>query len=164
MNQAYLLLGGNSEQTCDHFRLALIELERKEAKVLSKSGVYRSPSWGYESADFLNVCVLLETNLNPISLLSRCMEIEIRLGRSRKETGGYQDRSIDIDILYFNQEVVQMEDLIIPHPRIYNRRFALVPMLEIAGDFLDPHFQSGIPELLKNCPDSSEVILTDIVL
>lgn len=164
MNKAYLLLGGNDEHTSDHFRLALEELNRKEGKVLSKSGVYQSPSWGFDSQDFLNVCVLFETNANPIGLLSRCMDIEMRLGRKRKNTEGYQDRNIDIDILYFNNEVVQMADLVIPHPRIYIRKFAMVPMLEIAPDFVDPYFQTSLKQLLENCPDKADVRLTDIIL
>jgi 7,8-dihydro-6-hydroxymethylpterin-pyrophosphokinase len=92
------------------------------------------------------------------------MDIEMRLGRKRKNTEGYQDRNIDIDILYFNNEVVQMADLVIPHPRIYNRKFAMVPMLEIAPDFVDPYFQTSLKQLLENCPDKADVRLTDIIL
>jgi len=140
-------------------RAAVFKIEDKIGRIIQLSHIYSSESWGYRSLRvYYNQCIEVETAYLPHTILEKVLEIEVELGRVRSGRG-YSDREIDIDLLFFDDEVFEDAMLTIPHPRIHLRKFALVPMNEIAGDFTHPFFEKTIKELLADCKDESKVTL-----
>lgn len=131
MNKAYLGLGTNIGNRLNYLRQALEKINSyKDIKITKKSKLYETKAWGYtEQADFLNMCVEIETDLKPIELLNKCQNIESDLNRERKIRWG--PRTIDVDILFFNDIILQEENLEIPHPRIKERAFVLIPLMDL---------------------------------
>ncbi|MEP7258988.1 MAG: 2-amino-4-hydroxy-6-hydroxymethyldihydropteridine diphosphokinase, partial [Flavitalea sp.] len=128
----------------------------KCGKVIDYSSIYETQAWGKtDQGDFLNQAIMIETSLSAQALLKETLAIETFMGRSR--TDKYAPRTIDIDILFFNHQVIDEPGLIIPHPEIQNRRFVLEPMKEIAPALIHPKLYKTILELLAECPDSLHV-------
>ena len=136
MNRAYLGLGTNMGDRLDYLNKACDLLEQNENIIsLKKSNLYETKAWGYtEQADFLNMCVEIETNLAPYDLLSLCQEIENKLDRVRVIRWG--PRTIDVDILFYDDIVSDDEKLLIPHPRIKERAFVLVPLMDLNKELI----------------------------
>jgi 2-amino-4-hydroxy-6-hydroxymethyldihydropteridine diphosphokinase len=157
MNTVFLLTGSNLGESISLLNLAVKYIEKELGSIVKLSHIYRSESWGYKSISlYYNQCVEIETDFEPHVLLGKILEIEAKMGRVRKGMG-YSDREIDIDILFYKQEIIEDGTLIIPHPRIHLRKFALIPMYEIAGDFIHPLLKKSISELLDICSDESIV-------
>jgi 2-amino-4-hydroxy-6-hydroxymethyldihydropteridine diphosphokinase len=155
MNRAFLLTGSNLGDRISLLNLAVRYIEKELGSIVNLSHIYRSESWGYKSFSlYFNQCIEIETVYEPHALMEKVLEIEAKMGRVRIAKG-YSDREIDIDILFCEQNVIDDGSLIIPHPRIHLRKFALVPMNEIAGDFIHPLLKKSISELLDICPDKS---------
>ncbi len=126
--------------------------------IKSKSSIYESEPWGFDdSNNFFNMAILMNTNFTAVELLQRILEIENIMGRVRDNSKRYTSRIIDIDILFYNNEVIKEIDLEIPHPLIQERRFALIPVMDISPKFVHPIFNLTIEELLIKCPDKSIV-------
>ena len=123
--------------------------------VVRISPVYQSPAWGFEAPDFHNCVVKMETGLSPNKLLDAVLRIENRLGRKRDEGEGYQSRTIDIDILLYDDVVKESKTLRIPHPLMQDRKFVLQPLCDLAGDELHPALAKTYSELLEACEDTS---------
>ncbi len=152
-----ILLGGNEGQVEQTFVRAIDEL-RKVGSVRRVSSLYSSPSWGFESAPFLNAVLEFASNLQPEELLAHTQRIERILGRTTKSTSGtYSARPIDIDLLYCDNRLINLPQLQIPHPLIAERRFTLVPLAEHWADWFDPRRQMTVAQMLEHCPDSSKV-------
>ncbi len=134
--QAALSLGGNVGDVAENFRKALAALDSHETiVVVARSSVWRTPPWGKtDQPDFLNMAALIETSLPPRDLLELCLSIERAAGRERSERWG--PRTLDIDIIAYGDERIDEADLQLPHPRARQRAFVLVPLAEIAGEFL----------------------------
>lgn len=131
-------------------------IERAAGAIVSKSSMYETAAWGKEDeADFLNQVLKIETHLTASSLLRKLLGIEQLLGRVR--TGKYDPRNIDIDILLYNHHIINLPHLIVPHPRMTQRRFVLEPLDEIAPDFTHPILQESIHQLLLVCTDPLDV-------
>lgn len=159
MNEAYLCLGGNLGEVKNTFAAAEKLINAGIGPVLAHSSLYRSSAWGMENApDFYNYVLKTETEMNARQLLKKLLEIEHSLGRNRNEAAAYQNRSIDIDILFFNGEIINEEHLHIPHPRLQVRKFVLVPLNEIAADLTHPVLKKTISTLLMECTDKETVI------
>ena len=157
MHQAYLLLGSNLGDRDQIFNQAIESLVTL-GRVLAVSGRYETAAWGRrDQPGFLNQALLLQTTLEPPLLLDSILSIERQLGRERKER--YGPRTIDIDILLYDYLIVQTEKLMIPHPELPNRRFALTALTEIAPNYLHPEKNQTIQELLLNCSDPLPVHL-----
>ncbi len=153
----YLCLGTNLGDKKENLGRALKLIGNGCGTVIRVSGIYVSGSWGYESNnDFYNQCLELETGFGPEELLKLLLEIEQMMGRARKGMG-YADRVIDIDILFYNSLVLEIDHLHIPHPRIPERMFVLKPMMELDPEFVHPLLQDTISVLAEKCKDSSEV-------
>ena len=120
--------------------------------IISRSSIYQSKSWGFDSNDFYNLCLLIDTDIMPKSLLINLKKIEKSMGREDID-GSYSDRFIDIDILFYDNIIIDLEDLKIPHPKIEIRKFVLVPMLEIADDYVHPILNKTIRQLDNDCDD-----------
>lgn len=156
MNKVYLLIGGNVGDRLGNLQLAVAALHRSCGRVTGQSAVYETAAWGKtDQQAFLNQALLLETDLTAPALLECVLEAEAMLGRVRKER--YGPRIIDIDILFYNNDIVRTPALTIPHPEIQNRRFALVPLQEIAPGLMHPVLKKDIDQLLEECPDTLEV-------
>lgn len=153
--KAYLLLGGNLGDKLALIQQAIKQLANQYCTVKNCSSVWESEAWGFESsARFYNAVIQIETSLAPEALLNHCQQIEKNLGRVRDpNSSGYASRSMDIDILFYNQEVIHTKLLNIPHPKLHCRRFTLEPLKEIAPNFVHPVLKMSILQLLEECPD-----------
>jgi len=156
MNTVYLLLGsnmGNSEQMLSD---ATNMIEKNIGKLTKSSAIYRTAAWGKEEQrDFLNQIIIVSSSLSSSTVLKEMFVIEKEMGRVR--TTKNAARVIDIDMLFFNDEIIQTETLTVPHPQIQNRRFVLVPLAEIALDFIHPLLKKSSLELLSICSDKLNV-------
>jgi len=143
----YLSLGTNLGNRAENLRTARQSLPPR-VNLLKASSIYFTPPWGYQDQpDFLNQVVEVQTDLAPLPLLRYLKAIEAEMGRL--ETFRYGPRLIDIDILFYEGCIVQCEDLHIPHPRLVERAFVLVPLHEIAPDFVHPETAQSITDLLS---------------
>ncbi|MEG2984170.1 MAG: 2-amino-4-hydroxy-6-hydroxymethyldihydropteridine diphosphokinase [Peptostreptococcaceae bacterium] len=134
MNKVYIGLGTNIGNRLNYLKEALEKIDSYEdIKINKKSKLYETKAWGYtEQADFLNMCIEIETCLTPMELLNKCQRVESDLNRERKIRWG--PRTIDVDILFFNDIILQEENLEIPHPRIKERAFVLIPLIDLNDD------------------------------
>ena len=157
-----VLLGGNLGDSKKLFVQAIKLLSEKGFRPIIQSKLYRSSAWGYESENcYLNQVILFETDNDPQQLLKVTLAVEKELGRIRKIEKNYSDRPIDIDLLYLNHQIIEKDDLIIPHPRLHLRRFTLEPLVEILPDFIHPILKKDHKSLLLLCPDSNIVEAID---
>lgn len=158
MAKAYLLLGGNIDNRQYYIESATHLIHLHAGSVVEKSSVYETVPWGFtEGPYFLNQVLGIETKLGTKELFKTIVYIENQLGRTRNG-GDYSSRTIDIDILFYENEVVSSEELIIPHPKIRERKFVLEPMSELNPKFIHPVEKKTIEELLWECADPLEVI------
>ncbi len=156
MNTAYLLTGSNMGDRAGFLSGALQLIREQCGPVPAVSSIYETAAWGKtDQPAFLNQALELHTALNARQLIRRLLKIEKQLGRVRKEK--YGPRLIDIDILLFNDEVHHYDLLKLPHPELPNRRFALLPLSEIAAERVHPVSGKTIRQLLDECPDPLEV-------
>lgn len=153
MNKAYIALGTNIEPRKEHLLEALQSLAENESISIKKqSSIYETVPVGYaDQADFLNMVIEVKTSLSSMELLDFCQSVELQLGRKREIR--YGPRTIDLDILTYNQENSTVERLIIPHPRMHERAFVLVPLQEIAPDMILPVWNQPITDFIKDLPD-----------
>ncbi len=155
--EAIILTGSNLGKPLDNLVFARESLQELPGKLCEISAVYRSEPWGYTSQNpFYNQVVQFFTSLQPARLLAFLLDIEKHAGRFRSKEG-YEDRVLDMDLLFFDDRIIQTDTLMIPHPRLHLRRFTLLPLVEIRPDFFHPVLQKTAVELLKGCPDKSEV-------
>lgn len=153
MNKAFLCLGGNLGDRLDNIEKALHLLTKTAGTLVKTSKIYETGAWGSNSKkNYLNVCVQLDTILGPEALMKRCLAIESKLGRKRGKSRNI-DRTMDIDVLFFNNSVIRSKELQVPHPRIELRKFVLVPLNDIAPELLHPILHKKISTLLKQCND-----------
>lgn len=145
--KAYVALGSNMGDGEKNIKEAIKALASVPGiQVIAVSAMYKTKPWGYEAQDdFVNACVSLEVNISPEALLGVCLGIEAGMGRVRKFTNG--PRIIDVDVLLYGDEVRNTDELIIPHPRMYERDFVLVPLNDIADDKLKGKIQICLAEL-----------------
>lgn len=156
MNKSYLLIGGNEDDRMTRMAQACREIAVTAGPILRSSSLYETAPWGHtDQADFLNKALLVATSLDAPALLAELLAIEERMGRKRLVKWG--PRIIDIDILFFNDEVMQLPGLSVPHPELAKRRFALAPLDEIAPDHIHPVTGQTVHEMLIACPDHSTV-------
>jgi len=154
-NQVYLLLGGNQGDVKKIFLQTLELIQLSVGKVKTLSPVYRSEPWGFEaSKSFLNQVVIVNTALDPEDLLKEIHDIEKKMGRERDDQSGrYSSRPIDIDILFYNDSIINSHELVVPHPRLHLRNFTLIPLNDISPGFYHPVFKKTISDLVKTCDD-----------
>ncbi|WP_432709974.1 2-amino-4-hydroxy-6-hydroxymethyldihydropteridine diphosphokinase [Pedobacter sp.] len=153
----YLLLGSNLGDRNALIEEAIVAIAHQIGPVKARSSIYETAAWGKEDQPgFLNIAIAVETRLAAQEVLKQALAIEEELGRVRKEKWGA--RLIDIDIIFYSKDVISIAgELEVPHPEMHKRKFVLVPMAEIAGDFIHPVFHSKISELLIDLPDDLKV-------
>ena len=156
MNKAYLLLGSNMGNSKELLLEATSIIASTIGPVTTTSSFYATAAWGNKNQpDFLNQIIIVDTNFTATALLKTILAIEKKMGRVR--TFKNAPRIIDIDILFFNNEVITTKSLIVPHPEIQNRRFVLIPLCELTPTFLHPLLNRTIKELFISCKDSLNV-------
>lgn len=154
-NTAYIELGGNIGNRLKLINEAKTELKYHDCTIIKQSSVYETPPWGFSAEqNFYNQVVCIITNKTAIELLNLLMQIENKLGRVRGNER-YASRTIDLDILFFNSEIINNQRLIIPHERLHLRNFVLEPLNEIAPKLQHPVFNKNIETLLFECTDAS---------
>lgn len=157
IRKAYLLLGSNLGDRQLYLERAKALIASEVGEVVAQSSIYETAAWGKtDQPGFLNMALAVETKLDPLELLDKVLGIELALGRVRHEKWG--SRLIDIDIIFYGEEVVAIGDeLQIPHPEMQNRRFVLQPLAEIAPDFIHPVLHQNLTEILASLSDSLSV-------
>ena len=146
---AYLALGTNIGNKSRNMITAAALLAERVGDVLALSGFYETEPWGFQSENtFLNAALQLDTSLSPLELLKATQEIEIEMGRTQKSNGAYHDRIIDIDILLYDNLVLQTPELTLPHPLMHERLFVMEPLAEIAPNVIHPVFKKPVISLL----------------
>ncbi len=154
MVTVYLGLGSNTGDRKDNLLRALAMISARVGEITKISSLYESDAWGYQSGNkFLNAVVAVKTTLHPDEVLSDIKDIEKLQGRTEKKSVDYEDRLIDIDILFYDQLVLETDKLVVPHPHLEKRKFVLAPMAEIAPGFVHPVLRKKIKELNKACVD-----------
>ncbi len=159
MECCYILFGSNMGDKDALFAQACLLINNRCGRVVQVSAAYESEPWGFEAEEwFLNRIIVVETEKGPEEMLQLLLDIERELGRIRHpEIQGYTSRTADLDLLYFGQRVINTDTLTVPHPRLHLRRFALVPMCEVAPEWVHPVFGLTQQELLQQCPDKCVV-------
>jgi 2-amino-4-hydroxy-6-hydroxymethyldihydropteridine diphosphokinase len=158
MNQTYLSLGSNLGDRMKNLGKAIILLEELAGHVGAQSSIYETEPWGCSSdLNFYNQVIELHTIQDPLQLLNTIHEIEIRCGRIPL-TARYAPRRIDLDILFFNDLIIDTPDLVLPHPILHLRRFVLVPFAEIAPQRIHPLLEKSVMHMLQTCTDDKKVV------
>jgi 2-amino-4-hydroxy-6-hydroxymethyldihydropteridine diphosphokinase len=158
MNQAYILLGTNLGDKKANLQQAILSISANLISIVSYSGIYETAAWGNTNQDnFYNQVIEVNTELSATDLLKTLLQIETQMGRVRNQK--WEARIIDLDILYYNHEIIDTENLKVPHPYLHVRRFTLAPLVQIAPEFLHPVFNKTNTALLENCSDNSDVKL-----
>lgn len=160
----YLSLGSNLGNKLENLQQTVDLIDERIGTVTKISSVYKTASWGFESDVFFNCCLQVSTGLNPENLLFSIHKIELSLGRNRMEEDGYQARIIDIDILLFDNEIIFSKELTVPHKDMLNRKFVMVPLVEIAPNLVHPIAKQRLQICLDNCTDDSIVEKADLYL
>jgi 2-amino-4-hydroxy-6-hydroxymethyldihydropteridine diphosphokinase len=156
MKGIFLLLGSNQGDSLRIFERAIYEISQQVGLITGASSVYKTKAWGIENQpDFLNQVLEIESDLYPLEILDCILGIEASLGRIRDIK--WASRVIDIDILYYGTEIVTEPRLTIPHPQIQNRNFTMVPLCEIAPDFVHPILGKTQRGLLEHSIDTLDV-------
>jgi 2-amino-4-hydroxy-6-hydroxymethyldihydropteridine diphosphokinase len=156
MNQVYFLIGGNIGNRVANLEMALKLIEQECGAISHTSAIYETAPWGKKDQPyFLNQALIAFTILSPPKLLENVLAIEKQMGRYRVEKFG--SRIIDMDILFYNDEVINTGQLTVPHPEMQNRRFVLEPLAEIAPQKIHPILKKSVKKLLDECPDTLSV-------
>jgi 2-amino-4-hydroxy-6-hydroxymethyldihydropteridine diphosphokinase len=158
MSLVYLLIGGNIGNRMKYLESAIEIIAQGTGKVIRTSSVYETEPFGFSAMkQFFNICVLVETELSPHKILEVILKVETSLGRKRV-TEKLVSRTIDIDILFYDDVILNEPALIIPHPELYKRNFALIPMSEIGPEFIHPVLGKTITRLLEESTDRHKVV------
>ncbi len=158
MHTVYISLGSNLGDRYLNLQNAVSEISIHIGKILSVSPIYETEPIGFESTSlFLNACIQIATFKDSVQVLNLIQEIEKKAGRIKNHSPEYVSRIIDIDVIFYNQEIIETANLTIPHPRFYDRLFVLLPMNDLNTSFVDPKTRLTIKQLLDNCNDSSKL-------
>ena len=159
MHTIFLLLGGNVGDRFNYLYNAKLEIEKSVGKCVNQSEIYETTPWGFRhDTPFLNQLLIVETLLQPNQLINEIIDIEQTLGRSRTNIQ-WQERTIDIDILFYDNLIIKNDYLEIPHHRIAERKFVLTPLSEVTPDFIHPVYHKTVRRLLAECNDQLNVAI-----
>ncbi|MGN7810654.1 2-amino-4-hydroxy-6-hydroxymethyldihydropteridine diphosphokinase [Flavobacterium sp. 22076] len=154
-HQVVLSIGSNQGNRLENIKSCINLIHQEVGTVIRVSKLYETPAWGFESDAFYNCALLLHTTSSAQKILSQVLKVEKQLGRIRLNREGYQSRIIDVDVIVFDDEIIETEKLHIPHPLMQNRNFVLLPMQDLKLDWKHPMFHKTISELISASPDDS---------
>ena len=154
-HQVILSLGSNQGNRLKNIELCLELIHQEIGTIIKVSNLYETPSWGFESEAFYNCALVLHTAKTPEQILELALTVEKKLGRIRNENAGYQSRIIDVDLIAFDSEIINIQHLKIPHPLMQNRKFVLLPFQDLKLDWIHPILKKTISELIQITPDDS---------
>jgi 2-amino-4-hydroxy-6-hydroxymethyldihydropteridine diphosphokinase len=157
-HQVILSLGSNQGNRLENIEHCIDLLHQEVGTVVKVSSLFESDSWGFSSDSFYNCAVLIHTHKNPQKLLKNILKVEKKLGRVRTESSDYQPRVIDVDMISFDDEIIESESLQIPHKHLQDRLFVLLPMMEVVSDWTHPISQKSISDILKECKDEGNCV------
>ena len=161
-NSSFLSIGSNSGDRINNIQRLFEELKNSNVIILSNSSIYKSePLDSLSDKNFYNLVIKIKTTLDLFNFFSLTESIEVKMGRKIKNNPD-MPRIIDIDILTFNNKVYKSEFLVIPHPKLYERRFVLLPWSEIAGEYILPKYNKSVNYLLNNVKDTSKICKLEI--
>jgi 2-amino-4-hydroxy-6-hydroxymethyldihydropteridine diphosphokinase len=158
MANVILSIGSNIEPRAQHLKDAVREL-KKHLEVKAVSSLYESEAVGFEGDAFLNAAVWVVTDVSAMEVLNILQQIENKGGRVRSSDSGYTSRTIDLDLIFYDAQIIVTSELMVPHPRFALRKFVLVPVCELIPEWIDPISQLSISDLLVQCKDSNACIL-----
>ncbi len=154
-------LGSNLGDRFKALRRAMELIDGEAGKIIAASSVWETEPWGFDADEqFLNMVIVLETTLDPKMLIQRFRSIEGRMGRKKNGGGKYESRIIDLDILFWDDRVISVPGLEVPHPKLHSRRFVLEPLMEVAPETVHPVTGLTVAEMLQFCEDNSDVRLS----
>jgi 2-amino-4-hydroxy-6-hydroxymethyldihydropteridine diphosphokinase len=154
-NQIVLSLGTNQGNRLLNIENCIELIHKEVGTIIKTSKIYETPSWGFDGDSFYNCALVIHTFTSAQKILEQILNIEKSLGRVRNASSAYQSRIIDIDLIAFNEEIIATDNLQVPHPLMQNRKFVLLPMLDLNLDWIHPIFHKKIPELLEISTDES---------
>ncbi len=163
-NLVHIALGSNQGDRLEYLQRAVDAIHATIGAVVSIARIYQTPAWGFEGADFLNTCIAVKSTYATATILEKLLEIETSIGRIRTPSKQYEGRVIDLDIIFSSEGVFDTQTLIVPHPLMQDRKFVLLPMVDIARKMLHPKLQVTVQELLSQTSDVSQIHDTDLVL
>lgn len=156
MSKLYILLGSNLQHPKKQLLVAQKNITKQIGKIVRQSSLYKTAAWGNTNQpDFLNQVIIIDTALTPGQTMQTILAIEKKMGRIRTKKNA--PRIIDIDILFFNKEIINSKNLNVPHPQIQNRKFVLIPLNELSPNLKHPVLNKTIHQLLRICPDELTV-------
>ena len=158
-NKIIVSIGSNQGNRLTNLQRSVNLIHERIGTVIQVSSVYETPAWGFDSSPFLNGALELHSFNNAEDVLTQLLTIEVELGRVRSEGAGYQARIIDLDIVAFNETIVDTERLKIPHPQIQNRKFVLEPLQEIKPEWMHPVLKQSVSDLLASTDDDSNCVV-----
>ncbi len=157
MAKVFFTIGGNLGDRESCLRETRTMISERIGKIEKQSSIYESEPWGFSSdTNFLNQVLVVDTSLSTAALMLEISYIETRMGRIRSGQG-YASRTVDVDILFYDHQIMLTHDLTIPHKQMHKRKFVLTPLDEIAPDFIHPLFSLTVHELLVTCTDEAKV-------
>lgn len=157
-HRSYIIGGSNIEPREKYLETATEKFSKNGLNIINSSGIYESEPWGFEArTQFLNQVFEVSTKHQPHELLDILLRIEEEANRKRNNTGNYESRTLDLDILAYDERIINTIKLKIPHPRMHLRKFVLVPLNEIAADWVHPLMQKNTRQLLDECPDDGQL-------
>ena len=154
----YLSLGSNIGDRTNNLKNAINSIENLVGKVNKISKFYENPAIGFDGDNFVNICVELVTHLSPKELLNSLLNIENEYGRKRLKSGEYSSRIIDIDIIFYEDLIINQNGLVIPHPRMQSRHFVLTPMCDLNPDFIHPISGLKISQLIDELEIRNDIV------
>lgn len=163
-NEAILSLGSNRGERRANLILCIQHIHNAIATVVKASAIYETPAWGFESDSFYNCALLVHTCLPAHELLAALLKAEEHMGRMRGNEEGYQPRTIDIDIIAFNNDVISEDALHVPHPRLHERNFVLYPLRDVNPDWVHPVLKQDINTLIANTADKSHITIVEKIV
>lgn len=160
VKKAVIITGSNTGDRLNYLNSARTKIKSVAGKIINSSSIYESEAWGYEDTkNYYNQVIVIETQHSAKDLLNLLLSIERGLHRIRTKNQRYSARTIDLDILFFEDEIINSEDLIVPHPRLHLRKFTLTALAEIMPDYVHPVLNKKISYLLDDCLDEGMVVL-----
>jgi len=159
LHSAYLSLGSSQGNKSRNLQQALDKIAENCGIISKVSNVYETEPWGFEMEEnFLNLAALVQTEMQPAELMKTLLEIEKQMGRKRPIETRYSSRSIDIDIIFYDDLILKLPGLTIPHPHAHERRFVLQPLTDINPEYMHPTLSKSVTQLLSECSDKGKII------